>query len=199
MKKILENGRTIGKRKRERFLTWSEMLQLPYEDLIPTIKSQGRPTITQSKLLDKANRHLYVKAKGDYIQKRISTFLNNLTYVKNKFKLTSEIMDDYMIKFSTIDKPIRFNNFSLSTGLRNLTDVFEYAFAYGYAFNVSTDILLFGNLEYLDSINCVDGFQYYLGNPTDLDLPIVVNNTAVFKKDLMRKIGKEKRTGIKQR
>jgi len=199
MKKLLENGRTIGKRKRERYLTWKELLTLPPDQLIPTIKSQGRPSITEKQLLDKANKLLFQKAKNDYTTRRINTLLNNLSYLKTKHNLTIEIMDEMMIKYSSIDKPIRYNNFSLNSGLRTLSDVFEYTFAYGYAFNVSTRTLLTENLEYLDSINCADPFEYYIGNASDLDLPIIVNTTTVHKTKLMRQINREQRTGIKNK
>jgi len=193
------NGRIVGKSNRERYLTWQEILKLPPTEIVSTIKSQGRSTLIENQLLEKAGRYLYQKSKNDYITRRITTLLNNLEYLKKKYGLTNDIIDEMMIKYSALDKPIRYNNFSFSTGLKNLADVFEYAFAYGYAFNVSMQLLLTENLEYLDSINCVDPFEHRVGAPTDVTLPVIVNNTAVYKKDLMRKINRSQRTGIKNR
>ena len=54
------------------------------------------------------------------------------------------------------------------------------------------------NLEYLDSIACVDPFEFYLGNASDLELPKNINKKNKLKKDTMRKINRQQRTGKKE-
>lgn len=183
---------------RKKFLTWEQLIELPTKELIPTIKSQGRAALTEKALVVRANRWLYLQARQRYLDRVTKNFLNNLDYLKNHHNLTVELMDEVIIKYSNQEKSIRFNNYSLMSGLKTYSDIFDYVFAFGYAFNVSMDVLMNQNLEYLDSISCVDPFEYHLGNASDLDIPRNVNQTNKLKKDTMRKINRQQRTGKKE-
>jgi hypothetical protein len=198
-KKEKMKKKIVRKKPSTRMLNMQEILQLDPLLIIPTIKAQGRSLGVEKTMLHRANRWLYTTARSRHLNGMIDKLKNNLFYLKEKYDLSYELMDEVIIKYSNQDKPIRFNNLSFSTGIRSFSDVFEYSFAFGYAFNIKTTVLLHDNLEYLDSINCVDPFEHYIGNPSDLDLPVVVNTTKGFRKDLLRKINREQRTGIKNK
>jgi len=187
MRKVINN--------RKKFLEWKELIELDPKEIIPTIKSQGRATLTEKTLLTKANRWLYLQARQRYLDRIIKNFLNNIDYLKDHHDLTIELMDEIVRKYSNQEKSVRYNNYSLTNGLKSQSDIFDYVFAFGYAFNISMDVLMFQNLEYLDSIACVDPFEYYMGNSSDLDIPKNINQTNKLRKDTMRKINKEQRTG----
>jgi hypothetical protein len=183
---------------RKKFLDWEELIELDPKQIIPTIKSQGRATIAERNLVTRANRWLYLQARQRYLDRVIRNFHNNIEYLKNHHNLTMELMDEVISKFSNQEKSVRFNNYSLMSGLKSQADIFDYVFAFGYAFNVSMDVLMNQNLEYLDSIACVDPFEFYLGNASDLELPKNINQTNKLKKDTMRKINRQQRTGNKE-